>query len=137
MCPALASAAAASVRHLKNSNGGERELHQTQVRKTRSALSAAGIPMLPADTHIIPVMVGDAALCKAASDMLLSDHGIYLQPINAPTVPKGTERLRVTPTPHHTDEMIAELARALSAVWRKLGLPFTETAAVAAEKALF
>jgi 5-aminolevulinate synthase len=133
MCPALASAAAASVRHLKNSNGGERELHQTQVRKTRSALSAAGIPMLPADTHIIPVMVGDAALCKAASDMLLSDHGIYLQPINAPTVPKGTERLRVTPTPHHTDEMIAELARALSAVWRKLGLPFTETAAVAAE----
>jgi 5-aminolevulinate synthase len=133
MCPALASAAAASVRHLKNSNGGERELHQTQVRKTRSALSAAGIPMLSADTHIIPVMVGDAALCKAASDMLLSDHGIYLQPINAPTVPKGTERLRVTPTPHHTDEMIAELARALSAVWRKLGLPFTETAAVAAE----
>jgi 5-aminolevulinate synthase len=133
MCPALASAAAASVRHLKNSNGGERELHQAQVRKARSALAAAGIPMLPADTHIIPVMVGDAALCKAASDMLLSDHGIYLQPINAPTVPKGTERLRVTPTPHHTDEMIAELARALSAVWRKLGLPFTETAAVAAE----
>ncbi len=133
MCPALASAAAASVHHLKTSNGGERELHQQQVKKTKRALAAAGIPMLPSETHIIPVMVNDAGLCKAASDLLLSDHGIYLQPINAPTVPKGTERLRVTPTPHHTDEMIAELARALSAVWRKLGLPFAETPAVAAE----
>jgi 5-aminolevulinate synthase len=133
MCPALASAAAASVHHLKTSNGGERELHQAQVRKARKALAAAGLPILPNDTHIIPVMVGEAGLCKAASDLLLSDHGIYLQPINAPTVPKGTERLRVTPTPHHTDEMIAELARALSAVWRKLGLSFAETPAVAAE----
>jgi 5-aminolevulinate synthase len=133
MCPALASAAAASVHHLKTSNGGERELHQAQVKKTKRALAAAGIPMLPSETHIIPVMVNDAGLCKAASDLLLSDHGIYLQPINAPTVPKGTERLRVTPTPHHTDEMIAELARALSAVWRKLGLSFAETPAVAAE----
>ena len=133
MCPALASASAASVRHLKNSNGGERELHQQQVRKTRNALAAAGIPMLPGDTHIIPVMVNDAGLCKAASDMLLADHGIYLQPINAPTVPAGTERLRVTPTPLHDDAMIADLARALSAVWRKLGLPFEETQALAAE----
>ena len=133
MCPALASAAAASVHHLKTSNGGERELHQQQVKKTKRALAAAGIPMLPSETHIIPVMVNDAGLCKAASDLLLSDYGIYLQPINAPTVPKGTERLRVTPTPHHTDEMIAELARALSSVWRKLGLPFAETTAVAAE----
>src|SRR6185312_748328 len=101
MCPALASAAAASVRHLKNSNGGERELHKAQVRKTCAALAEKGLPFLSFDTHIIPVMVGDAGLCKAASDLLLSDHGIYLQPINAPTVPKGTERLRVTPTPHH------------------------------------
>jgi 5-aminolevulinate synthase len=133
MCPALASAAAASIRHLKNSNGGERELHQQQVRKTRRALAAAGIPMLPAGTHIIPVMVGEAGRCKAASDMLLAEHGIYLQPINAPTVPKGTERLRVTPTPMHDDRMIAELAKALSAVWRKLGLAFAETPALAAE----
>jgi 5-aminolevulinate synthase len=133
MCPALASAAAASIRHLKNSNGGERELHQMQVRKTRTALANAGLPFLSFDTHIIPVMVGDAGLCKAASDMLLNEHGIYLQPINAPTVPKGTERLRITPTPLHDDAMIAELARALSSVWRKLGLPFAETSAVAAE----
>jgi 5-aminolevulinate synthase len=133
MCPALASAAAASIRHLKNSNGGQRELHHMQVRKTRTALANAGLPFLSFDTHIIPVMVGEAGLCKAASDMLLNEHGIYLQPINAPTVPKGTERLRITPTPLHDDAMIAELAHALSSVWRKLGLPFAETSAVAAE----
>jgi 5-aminolevulinate synthase len=133
MCPALAAAAAASVRHLKNSNGGEREMHQTQVRKTRTALAKAGLPFLSFDTHIIPVMVGDAGLCKAASDMLLAEHGIYLQPINAPTVPKGTERLRITPTPMHDDMMIEQLAQALSSVWRKLGLPFAPTSALAAE----
>jgi 5-aminolevulinate synthase len=133
MCPALASAAAASVHHLKTSNGGERELHQSQVKKTKQALAAMGIPMLPSETHIIPVMVNDAGLCKAVSDMLLGEHGIYLQPINSPTVPVGTERLRVTPTPLHTDEMIEQLARALAASWRKLGLPFAETEALAAE----
>jgi 5-aminolevulinate synthase len=133
MCPALASAAAASVHHLKISNGGERDLHQAQVKKTKQALSAMGIPMLPSETHIIPVMVNDAGLCKAVSDMLLSEHGIYLQPINSPTVPVGTERLRVTPTPLHTDAMIEQLARALAASWRKLGLPFAETEALAAE----
>lgn len=133
MCPALAAAAAASIRHLKNSNGGEREMHQAQVRKTRAALAKAGLPFLSFDTHIIPVMVGDAGLCKAASDMLLAEHGIYLQPINAPTVPKGTERLRITPTPLHDDAMIEQLAQALSAVWRKLGLPFAPTSAMAAE----
>lgn len=133
MCPALAAAAGASIRHLKNSNGGEREMHQAQVRKTRTALAKAGLPFLSFDTHIIPVMVGDAGLCKAASDMLLAEHGIYLQPINAPTVPKGTERLRITPTPLHDDAMIEQLAQALSAVWRKLGLPFAATSALAAE----
>ena len=133
MCPALASAASASVHHLKTSNGGERELHQAQVKKTKQALAAMGIPMLPSETHIIPVMVNDAGLCKAVSDMLLGEHGIYLQPINSPTVPVGTERLRVTPTPHHTDAMIHDLARAIAASWRKLGLPFAETEALAAE----
>src|SRR6185312_11104788 len=133
MCPALAAAASASVRHLKNSNGGEREMHQAQVRKTRTALAKAGLPFLSFDTHIIPVMVGEAGLCKAASDMLLAEHGIYLQPINAPTVPKGTERLRITPTPMHDDAMIEQLAQALSSVWRKLGLPFAPTSAMAAE----
>jgi 5-aminolevulinate synthase len=131
MCPALAAAATASIRHLKTSN--ERELHQAVVRKTRNALAAAGIPMLPSDTHIIPVMVNDAGLCKAASDMLLSEHGVYLQPINSPTVPVGTERLRVTPTPFHDEQMIAELTRAVSAVWKKLKLPFADVTALAAE----
>jgi 5-aminolevulinate synthase len=131
MCPALASASTASIRHLKRSN--ERELHQTQVRKTKKALVAAGIPVLPSDTHIIPVMVNDAGLCKAAGDMLLEEHGVYLQPINSPTVPVGTERLRITPTPLHDDAMIDQLAHALSSVWRKLGLPFVERPAIAAE----
>jgi 5-aminolevulinate synthase len=133
MCPALASAAADSVHHLKTTNGGDRELQQAQVKKTNRALAAMGIPMLPSDTHIIPVMVNDAGLCKAVSDMLLNEHGIYLQPINSPTVPVGTERLRVTPTPLHTDAMIEQLARAIAASWRKLGLPFAETEALAAE----
>jgi 5-aminolevulinate synthase len=131
-CPALAAAATASIRHLKNSNS-ERERHQAQVRKTKAALMNAGLPMLPSETHIVPVMVGEAGMCKAASDMLLMEHGIYLQPINAPTVPKGTERLRITPTPLHDDALIAKLATALKAVWRKLDLPFAETSAVAAE----
>lgn len=81
--------------------------------------------MLQTTTHIIPVMIGNAALCKAASDRLLHKHHIYIQPINYPTVPKNTERLRVTPTPYHTDEMIGQLVEALTEVWQHLGLPFT------------
>lgn len=131
-CPALAAAATASIRHLKASNS-ERERHQIQVRKTKAALVRAGLPVLPSETHIVPVMVGEAGMCKAASDLLLMEHGIYLQPINAPTVPKGTERLRVTPTPLHDDALIAKLATALTAVWRKLDLPFAQATAVAAE----
>jgi 5-aminolevulinate synthase len=125
--PAVAAAAAVSIRHLKQSSV-ERERHQAQVWKTKAALTAAGLPMLPTETHIIPVMVGEAGACKAASDLLLSEHGIYIQPINYPTVTRGTERLRVTPTPFHDDELIAALTRALTEVWRRLDLPFAASA---------
>jgi 5-aminolevulinate synthase len=128
--PPIAAAATASIRHLKSSSH-ERERLQAQARKTRAALARAGLPMLASETHIIPVMVGEAGVCKAASDLLLTQHGIYLQPINEPTVPKGTERLRVTPTPFHDDELIAQLADALVKTWKALDLPFASKAEAA------
>ncbi|HEY9214116.1 MAG TPA: 5-aminolevulinate synthase, partial [Ancylobacter sp.] len=128
--PAVAAAAAASVRHLKASTA-ERTRQQTQVAKVKRALDLAGLPQLSTDTHIVPVMVGDAEACKAASDMLLTDHGIYIQPINYPTVPRGTERLRITPGPFHDDALVAALASALVDVWTRLGLPFVARAEAA------
>ena len=120
--PALCAAARASIEHLKVSTQ-ERDMHQRQVRGTREMLAEAGLPVMPTETHIVPLMVGDARLCKAASDMLMDRHNIYIQPINYPTVPKGTERLRITPTPLHDDGMITELRDALVAVWAALELP--------------
>jgi 5-aminolevulinate synthase len=120
--PAVAAAATASVRYLKRS-GVERAAHQRQAAATKAALEAADLPVLPTDTHIVPVMVGDAELCKAAADHLLERHGIYIQPINYPTVPRGTERLRITPSPFHDDARIARLTEALSETWATLGLP--------------
>ncbi len=128
--PPVAAAATASIRHLKSSSR-EREHLQAQTRKTKAALARAGLPMLASQTHIIPVMVGEAGVCKAASDLLLVEHGIYLQPINEPTVPKGSERLRVTPTPFHDDGLIAELADALVKTWKALDLPFAGKAEAA------
>ncbi len=128
--PAVCAAAAASIRHLKSSQW-ERERHQDRVARTKAVLTAAGLPVMPSDTHIVPIAVGDPEKCKAASDMLLSEHGIYIQPINFPTVPKGTERLRVTPTPYHDDHMIDALAQALIDVWQRLNLPLKR--AMAAE----
>jgi 5-aminolevulinate synthase len=120
--PALCAAARASIEHLKVS-GEERALHQRQVQLTKEILAEAGLPVLRTPTHIVPLIVGDARLCKAASDMLLEKHNIYIQPINYPTVPRGTERLRITPTPLHSDEMIIALRHALVSVWASLELP--------------
>jgi 5-aminolevulinate synthase len=128
--PAVAAAATASVRHLKASTA-ERELQQRQVAKTKAALAQAGLPVLDTPTHIVPVMVGEPEACKAATDRLLERHGIYIQPINYPTVPRGTERLRITPTPLHTDTHIRGLAEALVEVWAALKLPFAEQAMAA------
>lgn len=124
--PGLAAAATASIRHLKTSSV-ERERQRTAVRQTRKSLLSAGIPATITDTHIVPIMVGDPALCRSASEMLLEEHGVYIQPINFPTVPRGTERLRITPTPFHDEALIAELTEALVAVWSKLGMPLGDT----------
>ena len=122
MPPAVAAAATRSIAHLKRSVA-ERIAHRLQVDKTRGALRRAGIPMMPSQSHIIPVPVGDPALCREASTLLLERFAIYIQPINYPTVPKGTERLRITPTPFHNDRLIDGLANALREVWDRLGLP--------------
>ena len=123
--PAVAAAASEAVRILKDGNA-LRERHQRQAMLTKHALSAAGLPVMANPSHIVPVLVGDAEMCKAASDLLLERHNIYIQPINYPTVAKGTERLRITPTPHHTDAHVAELVDALVDVWRALDLRFEE-----------
>src|SRR5690606_33497091 len=120
--PALCAAARASIEHLKTSSH-ERMMHQRQARLTKAILADAGLPVMDTETHIVPVIVGDARAVKAASDMLLDKHNIYIQPINYPTVPKGTERLRITPTPLHTEAMIYELRDALVSVWTALELP--------------
>src|SRR5207302_177833 len=103
--PAICAAALAAIRHLKTSSW-ERERHQDRAARVKAVLSSAQLPVMPSETHIVPVFVGDPERCKAASDLLLSDHGIYIQPINYPTVPRGTERLRITPSPWHDDALI-------------------------------
>ncbi|MTI44853.1 5-aminolevulinate synthase [Roseibium hamelinense] len=119
--PALAAGAATSIRHLKESTS-EREAHKAAVAKVRAALDRRGIPHMPNPSHIVPVMVGDAKKCKWISDILLDNYGIYVQPINYPTVPVGTERLRITPTPFHTDSDIDHLACALCDLWYQCAL---------------
>ena len=129
--PGVCAAATAAIRHLKTSSA-ERERHQEQAARLKSVLNAAALPVMPSDTHIVPILVGDAEKCKAASDLLLTEHRIYIQPINYPTVARGMERLRITPTPHHNNRLIDALAEALVDVWERLDLTFNEGALTAA-----
>ncbi|WP_454015261.1 5-aminolevulinate synthase [Aquamicrobium terrae] len=121
--PAIAAAAATSIRHLKTSRA-ERDAQQRQAARTKQVLAEAGLPVMESATHIVPVLVGDPELCKMATDRLLGVHGIYIQPINYPTVPRGTERLRITPTPFHSDALIDTLKDALIETWDALGIPY-------------
>jgi 5-aminolevulinate synthase len=125
--PAVAAGAAASIRHLKESDAERLRMHE-RVARVRAGLDALGIPHLPNPSHIVPVMVRDATTCKAISDTLLAEFGIYVQPINYPTVPRGTERLRFTPSPLHSDADIAHLMDALSQAWRRFDLPLAKAA---------
>jgi 5-aminolevulinate synthase len=112
----------AAIRHLRSSDL-ERRRHQQVVAAVRRRLTEAGIPHLDNPSHIVPVIVGDPVLCKWISDVLLDKHGIYVQPINYPTVPRGTERLRITPSPLHNDADISHLVQSLSSVWAERKLP--------------
>jgi 5-aminolevulinate synthase len=119
--PALAAGALAAIRHLKESSI-ERKRHQERAARLKRRLAEAGLPVMPSPSHIVPVMVGDPGLCKAAADELLRRHRIYVQPINYPTVPRGTERLRLTPSPLHSDADIEALVKGLGDVWERLTL---------------
>lgn len=119
--PAVAAAAAASIRHLKASDA-ERLAQRDRVARVRAKLDRKGIPHMANDSHIIPVMIGDPVKCRMISDILMRDWGIYVQPINYPTVPKGTERLRITPSPLHSDDDIERLVEAIDSLWRHCAL---------------
>ncbi|CUS57957.1 MULTISPECIES: 5-aminolevulinate synthase [unclassified Hyphomonas] len=122
-CPVMAAGALASIQKLRTDAGRElRRTHQANAAKLKQKFRDAGLPMIDTDTHIVPLLVGDPERCKALSDTLLFDFGIYVQPINYPTVPKGTERLRFTPSPVHDEVMMDELVAAILAVWKQLGL---------------
>ncbi len=121
--PAIAAGARTSIRHVKTA-GELRERHQERARALKSRLRTARLPLMPSPSHIVPVFVGDPARCKQVTDSLMERHGIYVQPINYPTVPKGTERLRLTPTPLHDDAAMDRLVAALQDVWSLLDLKF-------------
>ncbi len=126
--PAVAAGALASVRYLKGSNA-EREHHQERAATLKRLLREADLPLMNSESHIVPLLVGDPRMCKLASDELIDRHGIYIQPINYPTVPRGTERLRITPTPFHDDELMGSLVDALSDVWSRLEIRTQASAA--------
>jgi len=118
--PAIAAAATASVRHVREHGQPDRDRHQERAGTLKRMLREAGLPVMPSVSHIVPVMVGDPVVCKQVTDDLLDRYGIYVQPINYPTVPKGTERLRLTPTPFHGDDEMARLVDALTEIWGRL-----------------
>jgi 5-aminolevulinate synthase len=122
---AVAAAARASITHLKASHG-ERDAQRMSVAATKCALRKAGLPVMPTETHIVPLMVGDPELCRRASELLLHQCAIYIQPINCPTVPRRTERLRITPTPAHDARLVEQLVDSMVCVWRELGLPLAK-----------
>ncbi len=125
--PAITGAALESVRYVKKHNE-LREKHQLRAARLKSLLADAGIPYMHGNTHIVPIMVGCPVLTKKATDMLMAEHGVYVQPINYPTVPKGTERLRLTPSPLHNDELMFQLVDALLSVWDKLEMNLKKAA---------
>ena len=131
LAPAIAAGAIASIRHLKSSHA-ERERHQERVRALKGRLRVAGLPVMDNPSHIVPILVGDPVLAKRITDALIERFAIYVQPINYPTVPRGTERLRITPSPQHSDADMERLVAALRTLWRELGLPL-EGQAQAAE----
>jgi len=119
LSPVLVAGALASVRHLKASSA-EREAQQASAAQLKAMMREAGLPVMDSTTHIVPLMVGDPVKAKRASDLLLSEYGVYVQPINYPTVPRGTERLRFTPGPSHTPDMMRELVQALVHIWKRM-----------------
>lgn len=136
MSPPMANGALASVRHLRHSNAEREQLHDNVARLCAS-LGGNGIPVMPTQSHIIPVLIGDPNRCRGVSDMLRDEYGIFVQHINHPTVPKGTERLRITPTPLHTQEMLDALVDALVNTFDKLGLPRQSIAPVNLSKDVY
>jgi len=120
--PAIAAAAVESVKHVRENGQPDRDRHQERAETLKTILRDAGLPVLPSVSHIVPVMVGDPVLCKQVTDDLMDRYGIYVQPINYPTVPKGTERLRLTPTPFHGDDEMKRLVDALTEIWGRLGI---------------
>ena len=119
LSPVLVAGALASVRHLKSSSV-EREAQQRRAAQLKAVFADASLPVMPSTTHIVPLLVGDPVKAKRISDILLAEYGIYVQPINYPTVPRGTERLRFTPGPAHSEEMMRALAKALVEIWVRL-----------------
>ena len=132
LAPVIAAGALASIRHLKSSTV-EREKHQERARTLKRRLMAADLPVISGPSHIVPVLVSDPVRCKALSDVMLNNHGIYVQPINYPTVPRGTERLRLTPSPQHTDADMDHLVETLTGLWSQCPLTLMQSLKQAAE----
>jgi 5-aminolevulinate synthase len=127
LAPVLVAGVLASVRHLKESSV-EREGQQAAAQTLKDLFAGAGLPVMPSTTHIVPLMVGDPVKAKRISDILLAEYGVYVQPINYPTVPRGTERLRFTPGPSHSEDMMRDLTSALVEIWGRMELELRKAA---------